>query len=347
MWVVTPFEQPDFPSYPTARITATRPFEITGVDLFGPIIIKENQVKIKRWVALFTCLTTRAVHLEVVETMSMEQCIQAFRRFISRRKQPKHIISDNAKNLIAASKEIIELNRIEGETLEWEFITPGAPWQGGIYERMVVVKRSLKRAIGTKYLNNAELITLIVELEAIINERPLVDIEEIGLVLRPEDFLHPDSALGERLIGGKDYNRNNATANIGNSQTKELKHQYITTCKRLDHLWKIWRGEYLEELRKRAQRKHRGPRSRIRREPKIDELVLLKGDCPRNTWKMGRVHKLLRGKDGVCRSAVITANGNELVRAVGHLYPLEISSDKMEKKNTRLESVAEIASRRK
>uniref|UniRef100_A0A1I7VWD6 Integrase_H2C2 domain-containing protein n=1 Tax=Loa loa TaxID=7209 RepID=A0A1I7VWD6_LOALO len=109
MWVVTPFEQPDFPPYPTARITATRPFEIT-----------------------------------------------------------------------AASKEIIELNRIEGETLEWEFITPGAPWQGGIYERMVgVVKRSLKRAIGTKYLNNAELITLIVELEAIINERPLVDIEEI------------------------------------------------------------------------------------------------------------------------------------------------------------------------
>uniref|UniRef100_A0A1I7VIF4 DUF5641 domain-containing protein n=1 Tax=Loa loa TaxID=7209 RepID=A0A1I7VIF4_LOALO len=285
--------------------------------------------------ALFTCLTTRAVHLEVVETMSMEQCIQAFRRFISRRKQPKHIISDNAKNLIAASKEIIELNRIEGETLEWEFITPGAPWQGAFMNEW------------HKISNNAELITLIVELEAIINERPLVDIEEIGLVLRPEDFLHPDSALGERLIGGKDYNRNNATANIGNSQTKELKHQYITTCKRLDHLWKIWRGEYLEELRKRAQRKHRGPRSRIRREPKIDELVLLKGDCPRNTWKMGRVHKLLRGKDGVCRSAVITANGNELVRAVGHLYPLEISSDKMEKKNTRLESVAEIASRRK
>ncbi|VDM94210.1 unnamed protein product [Onchocerca ochengi] len=164
MWVVTPFEQPDFPPYPTARVTATRPFETVGVNLFGPIIIMENYAKTKRWVALFTC----------------------------RRKQPKHIIFDNAKNLIAASKVLIESNRIGGETLEWEFITPGAPWQGGIYERMVgVVKRSLRRAIGTKCLNNAELTTLVTELEAIINERPLVDIEEIGLVLRPEDFLHP------------------------------------------------------------------------------------------------------------------------------------------------------------
>uniref|UniRef100_A0A8R1TUW2 Integrase_H2C2 domain-containing protein n=1 Tax=Onchocerca volvulus TaxID=6282 RepID=A0A8R1TUW2_ONCVO len=82
MWVVTPFEQPDFPPYPTARVTATRPFETVGVNLFGPIIIMENYAKTKRWVALFTCLATRAVHLEVMETMSTQQCVQAFRRFI-------------------------------------------------------------------------------------------------------------------------------------------------------------------------------------------------------------------------------------------------------------------------
>ncbi|VDO54009.1 unnamed protein product [Onchocerca flexuosa] len=192
-----------------------------------------------------------------------------------------------------------------------------------------VVKRSLRRAIGTKCLNNVELITLVTELEAIINERPIVDIEEIGLVLRPEDFLHPGSARGEQVIEGKNYNRGNTTASFENLQTKELTNQYTTTCKRLDHLWKIWQREYLEELRKRAQRKHRGPRSRVRREPEIDELVLLKGDCPRNTWKMGRVHRLIRGKDGICRSAVVkTANGNEFLRAVGHLYPLEISGRK-------------------
>ncbi|VDN02119.1 unnamed protein product, partial [Onchocerca ochengi] len=144
---------------------------------------KRDYAKTKRWVALFTCLATRAVRVEV----------------------------------------LIELNGIGGETLEWEFITPGALLQGGIYERMVeVVKRSLRRAIGPKCLNNAELTTLVTELEAIINESPLVDVEEIGLVLRPEDFLHPSSARGKQLIEGKNYNRDNATGSIENLQTKEL-----------------------------------------------------------------------------------------------------------------------------
>uniref|UniRef100_A0A182EWN6 DUF5641 domain-containing protein n=2 Tax=Onchocerca ochengi TaxID=42157 RepID=A0A182EWN6_ONCOC len=166
----------------------------------------------------------------------------------------------------------------------------------------------------------------VAELGTIINERPLVDTDKIGLVLRLEDFFHPNSARGEQLVEERNYNIDYATANFENLQTMELTHQYRITYERVDHLWKVWREEYLEELRKRAQRKHRGPRSRIRREPKIDEPVLLKGDCPRITWKMGRIRRHIRGKDGICRSAIVRkANGNELLRAVGHLYPLEIS----------------------
>uniref|UniRef100_A0A1I7VES3 Reverse transcriptase domain-containing protein n=1 Tax=Loa loa TaxID=7209 RepID=A0A1I7VES3_LOALO len=184
-------------------------FETVGLNLFGPVLIKEDHANAKRWVTLFTCLATRAVHLEVVETMSTEQFVQAFRIFISRRKQ---------KNLIAASKVLVELSTAENETAEWEFITPGAPWQGGVYERMVgVVKRSLRKAIGTKLLNNRGLITLVIELETIINKRPLMDLEEIGLVLKPGDFLNPGSARGENLTeertrryaGKKIYKRRN------------------------------------------------------------------------------------------------------------------------------------------
>uniref|UniRef100_A0A1I7VQ76 Integrase catalytic domain-containing protein n=1 Tax=Loa loa TaxID=7209 RepID=A0A1I7VQ76_LOALO len=178
MWVATPFEQPDFPPYPAAGVVGTRPFETVGLDLFGPILIKEDHAKTKRWVALFTCLATRAVHLEVMETMSTEQFVQAFRGFTSRRRQPQHIISDNAKNLISASKVLVELSTGENETMKWEFIIPGAPRQGGIYERMFgVVKGSLREAIGTKFLNSGELITLFTEVEAIINEKPLLDLE--------------------------------------------------------------------------------------------------------------------------------------------------------------------------
>uniref|UniRef100_A0A1I7VSV8 Integrase catalytic domain-containing protein n=1 Tax=Loa loa TaxID=7209 RepID=A0A1I7VSV8_LOALO len=110
--------------------------------------------------------------------MSAEQFVQAFRRFISRGKQPQYLTFDNAKNLITASKVLVESGTAENETMDWEFITPGAPWQGGVYERMVgVVKGSLRKAIGTKPLNNRDLITLVIELDEIINERPLVDLE--------------------------------------------------------------------------------------------------------------------------------------------------------------------------
>ncbi|VDN00577.1 unnamed protein product, partial [Onchocerca ochengi] len=189
----------------------------------------------------------------------------------------------------AASKVLRELNRTENETMEWELITPGTPLQGDIYERMFgVVQRSLRRAIGTKLLNNTELITLIAELEAIINGRPLVDIEEIGLVLRPKDFLHPGSACGEQLMEEKDYRRDNATANIENLQTKELTHQYTTTCKRLDHLRESMARGIFRRAKKTSSSEYSS--CRIRREPEIDELVLLKQIVPEifGKWKKYR-----------------------------------------------------------
>uniref|UniRef100_A0A1I7VBR2 Integrase catalytic domain-containing protein n=1 Tax=Loa loa TaxID=7209 RepID=A0A1I7VBR2_LOALO len=174
-----------------------------------------------------------------METVSAEQFVQAFRRFISRRKQPQYIIPDNAKNLIAASKVPEELSTAENETMEWEFTTSGASWHSGVYERRMVgvIKGSLRKAIGTKLLNNGELITLVTELEAIINERHLVDLEEIGLVLRPGDFLNPGSARGKNLTEG-------LTAGTRRYAGKKIYKGVDTSiqdhiCKRLDHC-----GEY-------------------------------------------------------------------------------------------------------
>uniref|UniRef100_A0AAF5PV68 DUF5641 domain-containing protein n=1 Tax=Wuchereria bancrofti TaxID=6293 RepID=A0AAF5PV68_WUCBA len=109
------------------------------------------------------------------------------------------------------------------------------------------------------------------------------------------------SARGEHLTEDNVYRKDKTVCREENLQIDALAHQYKNTCKRIDHLWKIWREEYLEELRERAQRKHRGPRSKIRREREIDELLLLKGDRPRNSWRMGRVVTLIRGKDSICR----------------------------------------------
>uniref|UniRef100_A0A1I7VJL3 Transposase n=1 Tax=Loa loa TaxID=7209 RepID=A0A1I7VJL3_LOALO len=91
-----------------------------------PVIIKQNHANTKRWIALLTCLAIRAVILEVMGTMSAVQFVQASRKFISRRKQLRHTISDNAKNLIVASMVLVELSTGESGTMGWDIITPGA-----------------------------------------------------------------------------------------------------------------------------------------------------------------------------------------------------------------------------
>ena len=82
--------------YPTDRVTSGEPaFHRCGVDFMGPIEVKVKRSKVKRWVMLFTCLSSRAVHLEICTSLETDSCINAIRRFLCRRGQVKSIISDN------------------------------------------------------------------------------------------------------------------------------------------------------------------------------------------------------------------------------------------------------------
>uniref|UniRef100_A0A8R1TL54 Integrase catalytic domain-containing protein n=1 Tax=Onchocerca volvulus TaxID=6282 RepID=A0A8R1TL54_ONCVO len=154
----------------------------------------KNGTASKRWVALFTCPVTRAIHMEVMKNMSAEAFMQTFRRFVCRRRRPDFMSSDNAKNFVLASKLIQENSNQDEKPLKWQFITPEAPWQGSVYERMVgVVKRTLQRAVKKNLLEEGEFTTLINEIEFLVNERLLVDYERDGeQVLCPGDFLWPD-----------------------------------------------------------------------------------------------------------------------------------------------------------
>ncbi|XP_062707837.1 uncharacterized protein LOC134288109 [Aedes albopictus] len=145
---------PKMAALPQPRVQPyVRPFSFVGLDYFGPMIIKRGRTNIKRWVALFTCLTVRAVHLEVVHSLSTESCKMAIRRFIARRGAPREIFSDNGTNFRGAARDLAEeirnINSKVASTFtnadtKWTFTPPSAPHMGGVWERKV---RSIKEAL--------------------------------------------------------------------------------------------------------------------------------------------------------------------------------------------------------
>ena len=118
------------------------PFTNTGVDCFGPFYVTVRRTTQKRWGFLFTCLTTRAVHVEIVTSMDTSSCVMGVERFVSRRGTPAMIWSDNGTNFIGAEKELREsiekwnVANIAAELahkgIKWRFNPPSAPHQGGI-----------------------------------------------------------------------------------------------------------------------------------------------------------------------------------------------------------------------
>ena len=142
-----PFKYPDMGPIPVERVTQSPPFSFTGVDLMGPLTIRNNRSEEeKRYVTLFTCLVTRMVHLEVATDLSTRTFLLVFKRFVSRRGVPLKIISDNGTNLRLAEtflrrsqpSQCSEFSSfLAKHDIQWSFIMPASPWMGGAWERMV------------------------------------------------------------------------------------------------------------------------------------------------------------------------------------------------------------------
>ncbi|XP_065195639.1 uncharacterized protein LOC135827045 [Sycon ciliatum] len=194
------------PPLPKERVQRSEPFYFTAMDILGPLLFStEGSQPNKLWVCLFTCLSTRAIHLEWMDDMTTETFLDCLRLFISRRGCPANILSDNAPQFKVASTilnnrwaKIVRDQQVaafsQHNNLQWKFTTEYAPWMGGVYERMVGrVKRSLRKTIGRQLLTKPKLITLLTEIEATVNSRPLTYVageEDFGTIITPAYLLN-------------------------------------------------------------------------------------------------------------------------------------------------------------
>ncbi|XP_043862596.1 uncharacterized protein LOC122756565 [Drosophila santomea] len=159
-------------------------FKYTGLDYFGPLFVTVGRHTEKRWVALFTCLTTRAIHLEMAHDLSTDSCIIAMRNLMSSSGPVVRIRNDNGKNFVGADREarkfseVFEPARIQSELsskgIEWIFNCPANPAESGAWERMVqCVKEVLAHTMKEIEPKEHVLENLLIEAESIVNSRPL------------------------------------------------------------------------------------------------------------------------------------------------------------------------------
>lgn len=198
---------------PERRVQPSRSFSTCGVDYGGPLYIKEgkrrNAKLTKTYIALFVCFITKATHIELVSDLSSEAFINALKRFMAKRGKPVHIYSDNGTNFVGAARELQELHKLfqnkqykfrlerllTEEGITWHFIPPNAPHFGGLWEAGIKsAKTHLKKIVGQAALNYEEMHTLLVQVEAILNSRPITclsnDPNDLS-ALTPGHFLIP------------------------------------------------------------------------------------------------------------------------------------------------------------
>ncbi|XP_055522879.1 uncharacterized protein LOC129717060 [Wyeomyia smithii] len=275
---------------PVSRVVPSPPFAITGVDYAGQFLIKQGGSRptlVKAYVAVFVCMTTKAVHLEVVSDLSTDAFLASLKRFIGRRGLVQQLHSDNATNFRGAHHELNELFR-QFRSQQSHFIPPDAPEFGGLWEAAVKsAKTHLKRIIGNVRLTFEELTTVMVEIEAVMNSRPLFSVSNDSAdptVITPAHYL-----IGRPLTA------------IPEPSLEDIKATRLTRWQHLqllrEHFWRAWSRDYLNTLQPRKKN--------LRARPNIrNNMTVLLHDRnqPPLNWKLGRITAVYPGDDGLVRT---------------------------------------------
>lgn len=303
---------------PHVRSEELPPFTHVGYDCFGPMTVKDGRKAVKRYGVVFTCMSSRAVHIELCDDLSTDCFINTLRNFIALRGPIATLRSDRGTNFVGADNELtkalLEMNEdairqfTESKQCQFFFNTPSSSHMGGVWERMIRTIRQVLAGMMASHscrLDTSSLRTLLYEVMAMINSRPLTTIQTTKhsepepltpnhlLTMKVAQSLPPPGAFEEADV----YSRKRWRRVQSLAQT----------------FWSRWRHEFLSTLQSRSKW-HTSQRNLV-----VDDIVLLSDDSPgisRMDWRMARVIKVHPSKDGLVRSVTLKLGTQTLDRPV-------------------------------
>lgn len=312
---------------PSSRVTISRPFSRSGVDYAGPINVRMSKGRgcrcYKGYICLFICMVTRAIHLEAVSDLTTEGFLAAFKRFIARRGHCHEIWSDNGTNFVGASKVLQSLFKgdssimdtvqgtLSGKGVDWHFIPPHAPNFGGLWEAGVrSTKFHLRRILDGTTLTFEELSTVLTQVEACLNSRPMYRLPsnlEDAAPLTPGHFL-----VGEPLVTIPDPQPDDQ--HIG------ILRRWQLTQRLVQQFWRKWSQEYLTTLNNRYKW------TSVKPEPLVGDVVLVREDgLPPCRWMFGLIEAKHPGPDNVTRVVTLKYKNSKIKRPVSKLCILPLA----------------------
>lgn len=284
--------------------------------------------------AVFVCHCVKAIHLELVSAQSTEAFMATLRRFIARRVLPSNIYSDNGTNFVGTANALIHKNKeiqsfvddkviklLSEDGIQWHFSPPSAPHFGGLFEAGVKsTKHHLSRVLKQTSLTFEEFYTVLCQIEACLNSRPLTpqstDPNDYT-VITPGHFLIGDSLLAIPELP------------IAEDEKILVSERYRYMQLIVQSFWKQWHTEYLNRLQNRPKW------LKSRENIKENDVVLIKDErLPPTKWLMGRVEKTFPDKDGLVRFVTVKTASGSCDRPIVKLSVLPIENNTTIEKQT-------------
>ncbi|XP_049321160.1 uncharacterized protein LOC111190943 [Astyanax mexicanus] len=297
---------------PPPRLRLFKPaFYSCGMDCFGPLTVKVGRRTEKRWGLLFKCLTTRAVHVDLLTSIDLDSFLMALRRFIARRGKPSELYSDQGTNFRGGENELVEAfsklspevqQHLASQQISFHFNPPAAPHFGGVWEREIrSVKAALYTTIGSQTVSEEVLQTVLIEIESILNSKPLgyvsANIADLDPVT-PNSLLmgRPDSALPQVVYP--------QTELLGR---RRWRHSQVLA----DRFWTAFIRNYLPGLQIRGKWTTPSPDITIN-----SVVMVVDPQLPRSLWQIGKVVKVFPGPDGRVRTVEVQIKDKVYTRPI-------------------------------